>query len=505
MTMSPPRGIVSSPMRFPTAHTIILGFLLAAATVTWIIPAGQFATLRYDAGRDALVLEEGGGELLLPPTQRVLDSLGMPTRVERFLDGSLTRPVKVPGTYRELDSAPQGPIDAALAVITGMHEAVDIIFFVLVIGGFVRLFTHSGVLQAGVRGLAVRFHGHERWLIVIIGILCAAGGTIFSMGEETIAFYPILVPVFLAAGYDRLVPLAVIYAGSQVGILVSTISPFSVIIASDAAGVAWDAGLSVRLLLLVVTVAITLFYILRYAERVRQDPSTSLVSIAENEDPLPYETVLPESDGSLTGRQKGALGLFAGTFVMLVVGITSLDWWMVEMSALFFVAAVLAGLVIGYSEKDLVREFITGAADMVGVSLVIGLARGITVVLENGMVIDSLLMHATGVVSGMPESAFLIGVMLLFFGMALVISSSSGLALLSMPILGGLALNIGVPGESVITAYTAGIGLMYLISPTNLLLPSLAMVNITYKTWLRFALPLVGLLFIAAAAVLLIG
>jgi uncharacterized ion transporter superfamily protein YfcC len=492
-------------MRFPTPHTIILGFLLAAAAVTWMIPAGQYATLTYDESRNSLVLSEDGGEVLLAPTQQVLDSLGMPTRIGRFMDGSLTRPVKVPGTYRELESAPQGPIDAVLAVITGMHEAVDIIFFVLVIGGFVRLFTHSGVLQAGVRGLAARFRGHERWLIVIIGILCAAGGTIFSMGEETIAFYPVLVPVFLAAGYDRLVPLAVIYAGSQVGILASTISPFSVIIASDAAGVAWDAGLMVRLVLLAVTVTITLYYILRYAERVRKDPSTSLVSAAENGDPLPYETALPESDGSLTSRQKWALGLFTGTFGMLVVGITRLHWWMVEMSALFFVAAVIAGLVIGYSEKELVREFITGAADMVGVSLVIGLARGITVVLENGMVIDSVLMQATGVVSGMPESAFLIGVMLLFFGMALVISSSSGLALLSMPILGGLAMNIGVPGESVITAYTSGVGLMYLISPTNLLLPSLAMVNVSLKTWLRFALPLVGLLFTAAVAVLLIA
>lgn len=162
-------------MRFPTPHTIILGFLLAAAAVTWMIPAGQYATLTYDESRNSLVLSEDGGEVLLAPTQQVLDSLGMPTRIGRFMDGSLTRPVKVPGTYRELESAPQGPIDAVLAVITGMHEAVDIIFFVLVIGGFVRLFTHSGVLQAGVRGLAARFRGHERWLIVIIGILCAAG------------------------------------------------------------------------------------------------------------------------------------------------------------------------------------------------------------------------------------------------------------------------------------------------------------------------------------------
>lgn len=492
-------------MRFPTPHSTLFAVLLIAAAATWLVPAGQYDSLRYSAEEQSLILASPDAERRLAPTQATLDSLGMPTRIAQFTDGQITRPVKVPDTYRRLESSGQGPIDLVFAAITGTHEAIDIILLVMMIGGFIRIYNTSGVLKVGIRRLAHRFHGHERWLIVLLTTLMAAGGTTFGLGEETIAFYPILVPIFLAAGYDRLVPVAVIFAGSQFGIMASTVNPFSVIIASDAAGVSWDSGIALRIAMLVLGLAALILYTLRYAERVRRDPSLSLVSEEERNEHLPYSTDIPAGSGDLTWRQTAMLTLFGATFVVMIAGITWFGWWMLEMSALFLASGVLSGILFGLDEKTLVHEFVVGASEMVGVALIIGLARGVTLLMNDGQIIDTVLFAASSAVAGVPDSFFLASLVAVFFALGLLISSTSGLALVTMPILGALAVSNGIAGESIVTSYVFGAGLMQLIAPTGLVLPTLAMANLKLSTWLRFILPLMGILAAIGVALLAIG
>lgn len=330
--------------RAPSVYALLFAILAVTAVATWLIPAGEHARLSYDKGAATFLLKDGDRETRHPATQATLDALGVRTPLANFVDGSASRPVPVPGSYRRVDPSPAGPLSILTAPVAGMVGAADIIFFVLVIGGFIALFNRSGAFDAGLAVLAKRFEGREYWLIAIVMVLMATGGATFGMGEETLAFYPLLAPVFLAAGYDRMVPIAVIYGGSQVGIIGSMTNPFSTII--DAAST-WLAGT--------------------------------------------------------------------------------------------------------------------------------------------------------------PPSLFLIGAMLFFFGFGFFISSQSGMAVLTMPLLGPVAAAVGVGGSALVSAYLFGHSLMNLITPTGLLLPSLAMLGVGYGAWLKFIGPVIGMMILVCGTMLVLA
>jgi uncharacterized ion transporter superfamily protein YfcC len=207
----------------------------------------------------------------------------------------------------------------------------------------------------------------------------------------------------------------------------------------------------------------------------------------------------------LTGRTKLLLALFAASFVVMIIGVSQLGWWFLEMTALFLVAAILVGVIQGGGERAFAGAFIKGAESLLGVALIIGIARGVTVVLDEGLLSGTLLYYGSEAVQGMPATAFIVALMFVFFGLTLFISSSSGMAVVTMPIMGALGTVVGVPTEEVVNAYLYGFGLMSFIAPTGLILPSLAMVNVDYNTWLRFIAPLMGLLAILSAIFLIVG
>lgn len=455
-----------------------------------------------ESGNQFQISFPGQSDVFISANQASLDSLGVPIKLEKFTSGEIYKPVTIPGTYRQSESNPQGIVDILFAPIKGLYDTVDILFFVFMIGGFIKVFNDSGVLEKGISVLTQMFKGREKWLIVILTLLTAAGGTTFGLAEETITFYPILVPVLLAAGYDVIVPLAVIFVGAHIGNMGATVNPFSVIIASNSAGVLWTEGIMIRLISLGVFSVISIAYIMRYGERVRKNPALSLVARFEKDHKLPFD-IKTNSHARMDLRSGILLTVFAATFILMVVGVTVLDWWLMEMSALFLGAAILSAILLRLPEKKFVSSFVEGAADLVGVSLVIGFARGVTVILQDGNVIDTILFYATSVVSGIPQGFIIVGLLFLFIVMAFFISSTSGLAVVTMPIMGALAINVGIPADAVVNSYLFGMGIMYLISPTELILPSIAMVNINYNTWIKFILPLMGLLTLASMLILL--
>jgi uncharacterized ion transporter superfamily protein YfcC len=413
----------------------------------------------------------------------------------------------VPGTYTEVDAARQGLLAILQAPIRGLYDAIDVVLFVLVIGGFIEVFGTTGAFEAGIQTLAHGLRGRESLLIIILMTLFAVGGTTYGMAEETIAFYPILVPVFIAAGYDRIVPLAVIFVGSGMGFMASTVNPFATIIASDAAGIAWTTGIIGRIVMLAVGTTLCVAYTIRYANRVKADPARSLAP------PLPAHEEVPALAGaadattpsSMTARIRLLLGLFALAFAIMIWGVSRMGWWFLEMTSLFLAGAVVVGIIRGGGEKRFVKDFVRGAESLLGVALIIGIARGATLVLDDGLISGTLLAWASDAVSAMPGPVFIVALMLVYFGLAIFIASSSGMAVLTMPIMGSLAAVVGVQSEQIVNAYLYGFGLMMFITPVGMILPSLAMVNVSYATWLRWMAPLLALLGLVSAIALVLG
>ncbi|EMR02036.1 YfcC family protein [Cesiribacter andamanensis] len=495
---------MTASFRFPTPYTVIIIVIMLSALATWLIPAGRYDALVYDEAQQEFVISREGEERRVAATEAALDSLQIPVTLDKFAEGKIKKPISVPGTYKPVAASPQGVWAVIFAPIRGMYEAIDIILFVLIIGGFMGVFNRSGAFDAAIASLAQRLRGRESLLIVLVTTLIALGGTTFGLAEETLAFYPLLVPVFMAAGYDRLVPVAVIYIGSSIGNMGAIVNPFSTIVASDAAGVAWTTGLYSRLAMLLLGTALCIFYIIRYARRIKANPARSLLldPAAESPAETPGTHAAPQRIG---GLHTLLLVLFALTFVVMIIGVSFLHWWFEEMTALFLVAAVLIGLLQRIGEHNFIEAFLTGARDLLGVSLIIGIARGVTIVLNEGQISDTLLFYAANGVEGMSSFFFLPALMLIFFLLTLFISSSSGLAVVTMPIMGSLAPIAGVGAEEIVNAYLFGFGLMTFITPTGLILPSLAMVSVNYNVWLKFIWPLLVVLAVVAIGILWAG
>ncbi|MCH2020844.1 MAG: YfcC family protein [Saprospiraceae bacterium] len=487
-----------SGFKFPTAHTVLLIIAAIVAASTWFIPAGEYDQLEYKKGDDSsmalFIHHSEDGDKEYPAIQATLDKLGMNISVEKFENGDIWKPVGIPGTYHKKSSNPQGFWEFIQSPLKGIEGAIDVILFVLIIGGFIGIVNHTGAFDAGVSRLARGMRGRETWLIIIITSLIALGGTTFGLAEETIAFYPILVPVFLAARYDAMVALATIYIGSCIGTMASTVNPFSAIIASDSAGINWTSGLYGRLTMLVLGTIICLWYIIRYAEKVRKDPSKSLIFSQKKEIDAMFMNRDLEKEHKFTFRIQLVLLIFLMSFVVMIYGVSQLDWWFLEMTTVFFVAAIIVGIVSKIKEKVFVEQFVKGANDLLNVALIIGIARGVTVLMDDGMISDTLLYYASGIVEGMPKAVFANVMMFLYAGLSFFIPSSSGMAVLSMPIMAPLADVVGAEREIVVNAYQYGMGLMAFITPTGLILASLTMVNVTYDKWLKFVMPLLIIL-----------
>jgi uncharacterized ion transporter superfamily protein YfcC len=479
----------------PSAYTILFILIILVAAATWIVPAGS-----YDYNED-----------------------GEP----------------IPGTYHEVDHEPQKIfLDSIKAPINGLYGiedetgnisfwntgelfgAIDVALFVIVIGGFLGVTMKTGAINAGIARVVSAMEGREKWMIPILMGVFALGGTSYGMAEETLAFYPLIVTVMIAAGYDALTGAAVIMLGAGIGVLGSTVNPFATGIASGFAEVSISDGFVLRVLVLLIGLAMGIFFMMRYGEKVKADPSKSLVFAQKEENERHFLSAQQSEDfGVFTGRRKIALALFGLSFLVMVygvipwedmgVGLPTLWWWFPEMTASFLFFAVLVGVIGGLSEAELTGSFIDGSRDLLGVALIIGIARGITVIMNNGKITDTVLSWCEDAVEGLSGTGFVLILYLLFIPLTFLIPSSSGLATVTMPIMVPLAGFADVAGELVVSAYQFGNGLVNLVTPTSaVVMGGLAIARVGYGTWLKFVLPLLlalaalcGVLLAIAAAI----
>ncbi len=445
--------------KMPSAYTILLAIIVVVAILTWIVPAGQ-----YD-----------------------------------YVDPTAAKKEPIPGTYHIVEANPQGLKSIMMAPIVGFYDAVDVALFIITIGGFLGVVMKTGAIDAGIAGVTKSLKGKEKWMIPILMMLFGLGGTSFGMAEETIAFYPLLLPVFIAAGYDAMTAVGVILLGAGAGVLGSTVNPFATGIASGFAGISIGEGIFLRLLILVVSELTATLYVMRYAEKVKKNPEDSVVYDMK-EDNEKHFLAHDESKGfpELTSKRKLILILFALTFIIMIFGvipfsdinisfIPTLGWWFGELTTLFFVSSVVIGLVAGLGEKGLVDSFVDGSRDLLGVALIVGVSRGITIVMNAGNITDTVLNLGERTLAGTSSIAFAIMSYLFYLPMSFLIPSTSGLATLSMPIMAPLGDFAGVARHVVITAYQSASGIVNLITPTSaVVMGGLAFARVSYERWLKF-------------------
>ncbi len=500
------------PRSFLSSFSICFIVVILAAVLTWIIPAGNYSTLEYDSGSDVFIIssadydeDEGTGEQTeMPATQETLDELGITAGLDSFKAGNITKPMSIPGTYQKVKPHQQGLAAFLASPVQGTADGFDIIFFIFMLGGTIGIINYIGAFTAGIGALARACKGREQIILIVVTLLIAFMGTIEGFCEETIALYPVLVPVFLAAGYDAITAVGAIYMGSTIGCMFSTINPFSVGIASYAAGTTMNAGMGFRAVGLVIGCAITVIYLMRYANKVKKNPELSLVADQKELVEKKFATVDLSNIPEFTTRKKICLILFIITFGVMIWGIMVPGWWFEELSELFIVSGVVIGIVGGIGEKALVREFVNGAADLVGVALILGVARAVTILLDNGHISGTILQGLSSAVSSLPPAVFLILLMLVYVVLGFFINSSSGLAVLSIPIMAPLADVVGIPRELIVSAYVYGLGIITFVTPTGIIMPSLEVVETTYDRWLKLAMPLVGILTVFGAIMLIL-
>ena len=498
---------------FPSAFTVLFGITVAVWLLAFIVPTGSYE-----------VSKKTGGPV--PGSYHHVDAgLSFTDRLmELFL-------APVNGLYGVKSSVSGfiGPYESG-----ELFGAAGVFFFVIAIGIFITMSMSTGAIDNGIAHVAHRFSSRGAMVIVMLMVLFSIGGTTEGMAEETLGFYALVVPLMLSLGYDRMVAVGTIMIGAGIGVLASTVNPFATGVASEAAGISIGDGIGYRFLMYLVLVPVGIWFVLRYARKVKADPSTSRVGLTAGDQLIAArgagsgtdfaqknpELVTPPA--AMTGRQKAVLWVVAFTFAFMIFTIVpwaqvingpdaasytwQFDWYFPELGALFVVMSIVVGLIGGLGEKGLTDTLVRGAGDFVGVGLIIVLARGITVIMNNALITDTVLHSMENAVSNTAPGVFGALMFLLNLPLAFLVPSTSGHAALAMPILAPLADFAGVSRAMVVTAYQSASGVINLITPTSaVVMGGLALAKVRYDQYLRFIWPLLVILVIACTAFSAVG
>lgn len=482
---------------FPATYTILAGVAVLVWLAAFVIPPGA-----YDV--------DDKGHPIAGSYHRIEDAKNFGARLrDLFLS-------PINGLYG-IQDAKSGQVGPDLS--GNLYGAAAVFLFVLAVGAFITVAFATGALDSGIGQLAFRLRRRSSLLIVGVMAVFAIAGTVEGFAEETLGFYALLVPLTLALGYDRMTAVGAIICGAGVGMLCSTVNPFATGTASSAAGVPIGDGILLRIAMLMVLTAATVGYVLWYARRVKRDPEKSWSGWQPGDRDIRAEDHAP---AAMTRRQAAVLWLVALTFAFMIFAIIpwaevingpgaaafkwELGWYFPELTALFLVGAVLIGLVGGLGENKMSEAVGKGFGDFVGAGMVIVLARGVTVIMNNTEITSTALHALEGVVTGTSSALFAIAVFLVNVPLGFLIPSSSGHATLVMPIMAPLADFANVPRSLVVTAWQSASGWANLVTPTTAVVTGgIALAKVRYDRYVRFVAPLMGILFVLICAFLAIG
>ena len=421
-----------------------------------------------------------------------------------------------------------------MAPILGFEDAVDVAIFIMMLGGLLKIIDKTKALETGIKVLVQKLKGKELWLIPILMFIFSICGTTYGMLEETVGFYVLLAATMFAAGMDPLVGSAVILLGAGSGVLGSTINPFATGVALSALpdGVAASQGivLLIAVVLWLTTYAISTLFVLAYAKKVKKDKGSTILSLREQQQAEKRFGKFVEASSEkavLSTKQKVTLWLFALTFLVMVIGfvpwnefgITFFDgftgwltgsslgnWWFYEAALWFLLMSIVITIVNGYSEKEFVDTYVDGTDDMIGVILVIAVARGASVLMAQTHLDNYIIYNATDMLAKLPEIAFVPLNYLLHIVLSILVPSSSGIATLSTPIITPLAANLGYSTEVAVMTIVSANGLVNLISPTcGAIMGGLALAKVDYSTWFKWAFKVVAVIALANIVILTVA
>ncbi|MGO4106380.1 YfcC family protein [Paenibacillus sp. YAF4_2] len=449
--------------KMPHTYVILIFLVLVAAALTYVVPAGEF---------------------------------------DRVEDAATGKTLVVPNSYHEVDSSPVGIFSIPKLIVHGLIDSADVVFFILIIGGTFEIISSTGTIEAITGRVARNFSNKGRWVIPIFIMLFSVAGFTMGMSTEVMVFVPIGIAVARALGFDALTGTAMVSLGASCGFTAGILNPFNVGLAQSIAEVPMFSGAWLRVILLICLIAVTSLYIVRYAGKVRANPEKSLVIDLEREVES-KELDLTKLPRMQVKHYLTIIVIIAG-FATLVWGVSKKDWWMEELAALFLTMGIVSGFCAGYGPSRVATEFVKGAKAITYGALIIGFARGIMVVLDQGNVIDSIVNGLSVLVGELPGPVQVLGMYLFQNVMNIFITSGTGMAVTTMPIMVPLADIIGVTRQTTVLAFQLGDGFSNMILPTSsALMGSLAVSGIPYQKWVKFFWPLM-LMWIVIGAVLMV-
>lgn len=466
--------------KVPHVYAIIFALMVIFAVLTWIVPSGSYQRQ-----------EVNGREVTVAGTYEQSE--------KTYIDEE---------TGDEVDLR-QGVFDVLQAPTRGIQEAIEVVAFILIVGGSFQVITKTGAITSGMGRVVRRFKNKDILIIPIAMVLFALGGTSFGMAEETLPFFAIFMPIMMAMGFDSMTAFMVVFVGARTGYIASTINPFNVLIAQGILGIQGNPQLWLRMIAWVVLTAVAITWVVLYARRVKKNPESSITfedDIAKKVEFAADESAL---DAEFTGRQKGVLAVFIAGMCLIIWGLVTQGWYMNEISAVFLAMGLLAGVIAGFSQDVIAQEFVAGIADFAFSAIVVGLARGILVIASDGMIIDTILNALATGLGGIPAVLFTTLLYAVENLLAILVPSSSGLAALTAPIFGPLTELMGLNPEAAVWALSMGSATMSLICLTSaILVAGLGVCKIKLGQWWKtvwkffLVVSLINIVFVAISGLI---
>ena len=439
--------------KFEMPHIYVILFIFGAiATIsTYLIPSGEFNRIEGPEGREMVDAD----------------------------------------SFHYIKATPVNIIDFISIIPKGLIAAGEIVFFTLIIGGMFMVLRRTGIIEIGVDKLARKFLNHSIFIIPVLTSVFAIIATLIGTAELSLVYIPVIIPLIIALGYDSITATAIALCGTVVGFTVGVLNPINTGLAQKLSGVPVFSGIGLRLTLFIIVLFVTILFIMRYAQKVKQNPNISLVYQEDTEKRQTYKDITKHKPLVATQRQKIGIAIVLTFFVILVYGVTTQGWFMVEMSGLFIIMGIVVGLVTGLTTREICESFNDGFKYVLMGAIIVGLARSIVVVLEDGKIMDSIVYGLGSVIERATPTVAVIGMYIVQVLINFIISSVSGQALVTMPIMAPLADMLGITRQTAVLAFQLGDGFTHVFYPTNgYFMAALAIGGVSYTKWIKFFFPL---------------
>ena len=447
---------------FPNTYVIIILMMIVAVLLTWIIPSGEFERVKDEVSKQSII---------------------------------------IPGTFKYIENNPISLFKIPVYIMKGLAKASDIVFLVIIVGGAFNIIIETGMFQSFAGRLTKIFSNKEVLIIPAFSTIFALACT--TMGVNTfIGFAPIAVIIARSIGYDAIVGVSMVALGGAIGFSTGTFNPFTTGVAQSLAGLPIFSGLGYRFVCLVVFLIVTNIYIIWYAKKIKANPESSVVYEMEQENKK--IEVSEKQHDKIEGRHYLVLLIVIACFVLLVYGSQNWKWELQENAAMFIWMGVLSGFAYGFGPSKIAEEFTKGAKKLVYGALMIGMANGISLILTDGKILDTTVQYLGGLLVTLPSYLQAAGMFLMQLLINGLITSGSGQAAATMPIMLPVADIIGITKQTTVLAFNFGDGLSNYILPTSsALMGFIAMVGISYSNWMKFMWKLF-LIWIVVGAILVI-